>query len=62
MKTIEATGDLIGIKTANKITKISTNSQQYRSETVSNDTENIGLDREISKEGYISRKKAANCS
>ena len=43
MKVAEATGDLVGIKIADKITKIST----YRSRTISNETENIGLDREI---------------
>ena len=53
MKVAEATGDLVGIKIADKITKIST----YRSRTVSNETENIGLDREISKERHKSQEK-----
>ena len=35
-KTAEATGDLISNKTANKITKLSKNSQQNNSETVTN--------------------------
>ena len=47
-KTAEATGDLIGNKYANKITKVSKNSQQHSSETVIN--ENI---EEIPRERYI---------
>ena len=44
-KTAEATGDLIGYKIANKVTKVSKNSQQNTSETVTN---------EHDKERYIS--------
>ena len=59
-KTEEATGDLIGNKIADvvaksydgKITKVSKNSQQNNSETVTNDH-----DKEIPGEGYISPKK-----
>ena len=51
-KTAETTGDLIGNKTANKIKRLSKNSQQNNSETVTN--ENY---KEIPKEGYISREK-----
>ena len=36
-KTAEATGDLIGYKIANKVTKVSKNSQQNTSETVTNE-------------------------
>ena len=36
-KSAEATGDLIGNKISNKITKVSKNSQQINSETVTND-------------------------
>ena len=36
-KAAEATGDLIGNKIANKITKLSKNSQQNNSETVTNE-------------------------
>ena len=45
----EATGDLIANKIANKITKISKNSPQKNSETVTNEHE-----KEIPKERYIS--------
>ena len=48
-KTAEATGDLIGNKIATKITKVSKNSQQNNSETVTNEH-----DIEIPKERYIS--------
>ena len=48
-KTAEATGDLIGNKFANTITKVLKNSQQHNSETVTND--NI---EEIPRERYIS--------
>ena len=51
-KTTEAAGDLIGNKIADKIANISRNSQNS-SEAVTNETENIVLDREI----CISRKK-----
>ena len=36
-KTVEATGDLTGIKIANKIMEVSKNSQQINSETVTNE-------------------------
>ena len=48
-KTAEATEDLIGKKIANKITKISKNSQQNNSETVTNEHNKV-----IVKERYIS--------
>ena len=46
----EATGDLIGNKIANKITKFSRTSSQDRSETVTNETKNIRVARKIPKE------------
>ena len=48
-KTAEATCNLIDNKIANKITKVSKNSQQNNSETVTNEH-----DKEIRKERYIS--------
>ena len=48
-KPAEATSDFIGYKIANKITKVSKNSQQNNSETVTNEH-----DKEIPKERYIS--------
>ena len=51
-KIAEPTGDLIGNKIANKITKVSKNSQQNNSETVRNEN-----DKEIPKERYISPKQ-----
>ena len=48
-KAAEATGDLIGNKTANKITKLSKKSQQYNSEIVTNEH-----DKEILKEKCVS--------
>ena len=48
-KTAEATGDSIGVKIANRITKVSKNSQQNNSETVTNE-----CDKKIHKERYIS--------
>ena len=38
-KTAESTGDLIGDKSANKITKVSKNSQKSNSETVKNEND-----------------------
>ena len=35
-KTVEATGDLIGYKTANKTTKVSKSSPRSNSETITN--------------------------
>ena len=51
-KTAEATGDLTGIKIANKIMEVSKNSQQNNSETVTNEH-----DKEIPKERYISSEE-----
>ena len=48
-KTAEATCNLIDNKITNKITKVSKNSQQNNSETVTNEH-----DKEIRKERYIS--------
>ena len=48
----ESTGDLIGNKNADKISKVSKNSQQNNSETVTNEN-----DKEIPKERYISPEK-----
>ena len=49
-RTAEATGDLIGNKVADRITKVSKNSQQNNLEAVTNDH-----DKEIPKERYISQ-------
>ena len=51
-KTAEATCDLIGNKIADRITKLSKNSQQNDSETVTNEH-----DKEIPQERYISSEK-----
>ena len=51
-KTVEATDDFIGKKIANRITKVSKNSQQNNSETVINKH-----DKEIPKERYVSPKE-----
>ena len=51
-KAAEATGDLIGNKTANKITKASKNIQQNNLETVINEN-----NKEITKERYMSTEK-----
>ena len=48
-KAAEATGDLIGNKIVNTITKVSENSQQSNSKTVTNEH-----DKEIPKERYVS--------
>ena len=48
-KTAEATGDLIGNQIAERITKVSKNSQQHNPETVTNEH-----DKEIPKEKYVS--------
>ena len=48
-KTVEATGDLTGNKSANKITKVSRNLLQNNSETITNEH-----DKEIPRERYIS--------
>ena len=48
---------MIGNKIADKITKVSRTSSQKSSLTVTNETENIELDREIPKERNISLEK-----
>ena len=48
-KTAEATADLIVIKIANRISKVSKNLQQNKSETVTNED-----DKEMPKERYVS--------
>ena len=50
-KTSEAAGDLIGYEIADKIKKVSKNSQQNNSETAANEN-----DKEIPKERYMSPK------
>ena len=61
-KTAEATGYLIGNKTADKITKVSKSSSHNSLEKVESETENTGSDREIPKERYISPEEdPANC-
>ena len=54
-KTVEPTGDSIGKKIAKRITKVSENSQQYNSETFTNEH-----DKEIRKERYISPEERQN--
>ena len=54
-KTAEATDDLIGNKITNRISKVSINSQQNNSETATND-----LNKEITKERFISPEKLIN--
>ena len=56
-KTAQATGDLTGNKVADKITKVSKTLPQSITETVTNEAESIGLDREIPKEKYIFPEK-----
>ena len=51
------TGDLIGSKIVDKITKVSGSLPQNNLETVESKTENIGFDREIPKERNISPEK-----
>ena len=51
-RTANATGDLIGNNIANRITKVSKNSQRSVSETVTN-----GDDKEIPKKGMCLQKK-----
>ena len=48
---------MIGNKIADKITKVSRTSSQKSSLTVTNETENIELDREIPKERNLSLEK-----
>ena len=45
---------------ATEITKVSRTSPQNNSETVTNEEENIGRDREISRERYIFPEKIMN--
>ena len=45
---------------ATEITKVSRTSPQNNSETVTNEEENIGRDREISRERYIFPEKTIN--
>ena len=56
-KTTEETGDLTGNNNSDKITKVSRTSPQNSLVTVTNETENIGLEREIPKERYTSPEK-----
>ena len=51
-KVAKATVNLIGNKNANKITKVSRTSPRNSSGTVTNETENVGLDRV-----YIERER-----
>ena len=51
-KSPEAIGDLTGDKIANKITKVSKNSQQNNLETVTNE-----YDKEMPKEKFLKRDK-----
>ena len=44
---------MIGNKITDKITKVSKTSLQNKQETVTNEEKNIGFDREIPKERYI---------
>ena len=53
-KAVEATGDLIGNSIADEITNVSRTSPQNSSEAVTNEAKNIGIDREIPKERYVS--------
>ena len=51
-KTAETTGDCIGNKVADKIMKVSKNSQQNNSDTIANEN-----DKEIPKARYMSPEK-----
>ena len=51
-KTVEATGDLIGNKIANRITKVSRSLLQNNSETITRE-----YFKEIPEERYISRRR-----
>ena len=48
---------MIGNKIEDKIIKITQTVSQNNLETVTNEQDNIGLDKEILKERYISREK-----
>ena len=52
-KTAEATGDLTGSTIADKITKVWRSTPQNSSESIENEIENTGFDREI----YVSPEK-----
>ena len=54
-KTAEATGDLIGNKITNRITKVSKHLQQNNSETVTNEN-----DKKILKERYVLPEEKQN--
>ena len=54
-KTVEANGDLIGKKVADRIQKVSNNSQQNNPETVTNED-----DKEIPEERHISPEERQN--
>ena len=56
-KKSEGTGDLICNKITDKITKVSKTLPQCNLQIVTNETENIGFDREIPKEKYVSPEK-----
>ena len=56
-KIVEPTGDLTGNRIVDKITKLSKTSPQNNLEKVTNEEENLGLDKEIPKERYISPKE-----
>ena len=51
------TGDLIDNKIAGKVIKVSKTLPHNNSERVTNEEENIGIDREILKKRYISPEK-----
>ena len=53
-KTTEATGNLIGNKITDQVTKVSSTSSHNILNTVTNETENIGLNRKILKQRYVS--------
>ena len=52
-KTAEATGDLIGNKTANKVTKVSRNSQQNNLDTFTNENDK---EKHLKKDIYLQKK------
>ena len=56
-KTAEATGDLIDNKIADRTTKDTKTLPHHNSEIVTNEEENIVLEREIPRERYISPEK-----
>ena len=56
-KSAEASSDLIGNKTGDKITKAAKGSSQSSSETVEGETENTKFERNTKRKIHISRKK-----